>query len=362
MTRKETFQAWWMDENNNDLAQIELVRSGAGQLEMNSNADLKLGGSLTVVDIPSWVNPLRHRARIQATINGEVMSLGHYMIDVETVQYAARRGSSELLLLDQLKVPTEDLLSAPYSVGKGANIVAAAVDVLKSCGETRVAVTPSDAVLATPQVWEPGETKLQVINDLLAIANYWGLRTDSNGYFVFAPYLLPENRPVVREFVAGDGSLMKAEYTRTNNYSGVPNRFLAVSAEYEGKEEKSNSTGFDGLVGVAELTNNDSPYSYDNRGGRWVTQSDQVEAATQKDADAIAARRLNGLLTPVVALEVEHALFPELWLDRKVRVVPSNGDPFTGTITEMTIPLKAGGLVSGGWREVIPLEQNRAGH
>lgn len=352
--RSQTFAAWWVDEDGNDLAKIDLGERASGRMVWNSNADLKIGGSLVVWDVPEWVQPLRHRVRVEATINSETMPLGMYMIDMEDHAYRQRRGRHEITLLDQLQSPQQTKLIAPYAVGKGANIVQTAVNVLAACGETRVAVTPSTATLSAPLVWEPATSRLQVINDLLAAAGYWGLRTDASGYFVFAPYVLPENRPVVREFVAGEDSLMLPDYSKTNAYSGIPNRFIAVAPEYDAQDNAGENV-FTGLIGVATLMNNDSLFSYENRGNRWVDESEQVEAATQKEIDSIAQQKLAALINPSVTVNVEHALFPGLWLDQAIRVVPSNGAPYVATVTEMSFPLKANGLVSGGWREVVAL-------
>ena len=269
---RQEFRAFWLDADGNDVAEIDLVESGAGSLQFNTNADSKLGGSLRVRDVPSWVNPLLHRVRVEAVLDGEIMRLGSYLIDMEDVAYTRRSRSHDVTLLDQLQVPRQDLLVGPLAFGAGHNIIEAAVSVLAGAGESRTAVTPSAAVLATPLVWEPGTTRLQVINDLLAAAGYWGLRTDSQGRFAFAPYILPEARPIVREFVAGEGSLVKADYSKSHNYSGIPNRFIAVSGEYDTGDDDT----FEGLVGVADLTNPKSPFAAVNRGGRVVAQSERV--------------------------------------------------------------------------------------
>ena len=355
MARKETFEAWWCEPNGADIERIETSEAGAGQLDWNTNADLKMSGSLRVHDVPSWVNPLVHRVRVQATINDQVAPLGVYCLDQESLSRGKSKPVVNLRLLDQLLVPQDDKLVGPFAVAAGKNPVNEAVKALKATGETRIAVTPSTTTLATPLVWEPGETRQTVINDLLAAAGYWSLRTNLQGDFVFRPYLLPEVRPVAHEFVAGEASLMLPDYERTTNHAGIPNRFIAVSPQYDEGKEEGGGAAWQGLVGVADLTNPDSPFSIPNR-GRVVAVSEQVEASTQKEIDAIAKQKLSALVQPSATIDATHALIPGLWLDDLIYVAPSHGAPFTATVTQMSIPLRAGGLVKAQWREVTGLE------
>lgn len=353
MGRVESFQAWWCEPGGADIERIATVESGAGRLDWNTNADLKISGSLRVHGVPEWVNPLVHRVRVQATVNDVVIPLGTYCLEQESVTRGKSRSESALRLLDQLLVAQDDLLVGPYAVAKGKNPVSEAVKLLKTTGETRVAATSSNTTLATPLAWEPGVTKQKVINDLLAAAGYWSLRTNPAGDFVFRPYLLPEVRPVAHEFIAGETSLMLPEYERTTNHAGIPNRFIAVSQEYSDKTE--GGAAWKGLVGVADLTNPKSMFSIENR-GRVVAVSETVEASTQKEINAIAKQKLSALVQPTATIEATHALIPGLWLDDLVFVDPSQGNPFTATVTQMSIPLKAGGLVKAQWREVVSLD------
>lgn len=353
MARRESFQAWWCDRSGADIERVNTAESGAGQLDWNTNAELKISGSLRVHDVPDWVNPLVHRVRVQATINDQVAPLGMYCLEQESVARGKSKTQSELRLLDQLLVAQDDRLVGPYPVGAGRNPVDEAVTLLKSTGETRVAITKSDSTLAAPQVWEPGETKQHVINELLAAAGYWSLRTNLAGDFTFRPYTLPEYRPVAHRFVAGEASLMLPHYEVTTNHSGIPNRFIAVSPQYD--EGKDEGAAFQGLVGVADLTNPDSPFSIPSR-GRVVAVSEQVEADTQKQIDLIAQQKLSALVQPSATIEATHALIPHLWLDDLVYVAPSHGPAFTATVTQMSIPLKAGGLVKAQWRKVTSLD------
>lgn len=358
MARKETFQAWWCEPGGADIQQVDTVESGAGQLDWNTNADLKISGSLRVHDVPRWVNPLVHRVRVQATINGKVARLGTYCLEQESVARGKSKTSTALRLLDQLLIPQDDLIVGPYAVKAGANAVDEAVKVIKETGETRFAITKSDSKLATPLVWEPGTSRQKVANDLLAAAGYWSVRTNVNGDFVFRPYVLPEDRPIAHNFVAGQASLMLPDYERETNHAGIPNRFIAVSPQYDEGSKKTQdgkeTAKWEGLVGVADLTNPDSPFSIPSR-GRVVAVSEQVEASTQKEINNIAKAKLSALVQPTAKISATHALIPGLWLDDLVFVRPSHGSVFMATVTQMSIPLRAGGLVKAQWREVFSL-------
>lgn len=352
MARVESFRAYWCEQSGGVLEMVATSESGAGQVEVNTNADLKMGGKLRVHDVPEWVNPLIHRVKVEALIDGVPMPLGVFCVEEQSVAYGKGSRVSELTLLDQLFVPRNDLLLGPYAVGAGANIVSEAVKVLEATGEKRIAVTKSTAVLQTPLVWEPGVSRLQVINDLLAAAGYWGLRTNPVGDFEIKPYVLPEARPVVHEFIAGEASLMLPDYEVSTNHGNIPNRFVAWCPQYDDKDP--DSTKFEGLVGVAELTNRDSPFSYVNR-GRWVAQAEQVEAASQKEIDAIAQAKLSALVQPSASVEATHALIPGLWVDDVVYASPSQGEGFKAAVVKMGVSLKPGGLVKASWKQVVSL-------
>ena len=173
MARREVFEAWWCESNGADIERVQTAEKGAGQLDWNTNADLKISGSLRVHDVPDWVNPLVHRVRVQATINDTVAPLGTYCLEQESVARGKSKSAASLRLLDQLLVAQDDKLIGPHAVAAGKNPVNEAVALLKTTGETRLAITASTTTLATPLVWEPGETKQRVINDLLAAAGYW---------------------------------------------------------------------------------------------------------------------------------------------------------------------------------------------
>lgn len=209
--------------------------------------------------------------------------------------------SYDVTLLTKVAVIDEDTVEASFSVAAGTPIIATVVQLIESTGETRIAATASDATLRNQLVWEGGESKLTIINDLLAAAGYWSLWCDGSGQYRVEPYVEPGARAVAYEFAEGETAIHAPDWDREQNLSSVPNKFVVVG---QGSNEEPP------LIGIALNEDPDSQYSYQAR-GRWITSVEEgVEGDSQQVFDQLAQRRLWDAMSPVAKLSAEHAVIP----------------------------------------------------
>lgn len=177
------------------------------------------------------------------------------------------QGYDKLLILD------DDKFIDRYVITAGTNYRDAISDIIQSAGDTKINIEQTDKTLDKDREFEPGTSKLDAINALLALINYDSLYVDVHGYFCSRSYQSPTQRA--------------AEYTYTDNalsvtlpgveeefpINDVPNQFIAVRSNSEDEPLYSSYTN----------DNPDSPVSTVNR-GRTITRKDEVEDIADQEA------------------------------------------------------------------------------
>lgn len=331
-----------LDRNDQPLRRLDGVTGGDVKVE----ALTRLGGSgsLALDERGQGIDWMSHR--VQAVYDPGISGVDGWPIATMlfTSPHLTRQDGLigySVELLPKLAVIDEDATETGYSLAAGANIVDAVVALIESTGETRISATPSDKVLANPQTWPAGESKLTIINDLLTSAGYWSLWCDGSGLFRVEPYLSPADRPVAYRFEAGQASIHKAGWEREQDLASVPNRYVVVG---QGTDEEPP------LVGVALNEDPDSPFSFQAR-GRWITRTETgVEGADQAVFDQLAQRRLTDAMSPTGKLSVIHAPVP-LEPNGRVafRTAPVSVD---ATVMSMSYSFAWDTQVDAEWREI----------
>lgn len=242
-------------------------------------------------------------------------------------------------LLPKTAIIDRDSVTNTYSLAKGSAIIPEVVALIESTGESSIAVTDSDATTSVDLAFDAGESKLTIINELLAAANYSALWVDGSGQFRVEPYVEPSKRPIKYVFEPGKASIHKPVWSRSQDILSVPNRVVVLSP----------GTGEDPpIIGVAENTDPDSPYSIPNRGV--ISRQEQVsDMADANAATSHAEMLLHEGMTPVATLEVEHAIVP-LEPGDLVRFT-SRGDRLA-TVREMNFSFDFDSQCEALWREL----------
>ena len=92
-------------------------------------------------------------------------------------------------------------------------------------------VQDSTSKLPTAMEWEPGTSKLSIINDLLGAINYGSATYDEDGRFVGREYILPQNRTSQFRYATDSESVITGDVTQTVDLFGVPNTWILVVSD-----------------------------------------------------------------------------------------------------------------------------------
>lgn len=338
-----------LDNDENVIGELASGEAG-GSVTWTANASIKAGGQFGVVNIGRDIDWLNTRVRVWADIAAaygagtkiEGVQLGVYIPAVPVDEWSDSTLRNNVDILDKTSLLDQDIANgsvtgvAAYSVPAGANVIARVVDLIEEIGESAPAIQPATVVTAAPMVWDIGTTRLRVINDLLDAANYFSLYCDGAGQYRVDPYVEPSGRAPSYEqlnpFTKGETSLMDPSWSRENDIYSVPNRYVCIGV---------GDGDLEAMVGIATNTDPASPYSYANRGNRWITTVDSgVEAVDQAAIDAIASRRLAVATSVTQTLQVAHPLLPDLTINDIVVFTNPNAklDRVRTVVTSTTVP------------------------
>lgn len=352
-----------LDTNENLLGLLDAVEPESGSVKYAAYASVKSGGSITVTDIGNDIDWLNVRIRPVMTtgavnIDGTDLDtrLGVYTAAAPKEDWSATGRSWNVELTDKTGLLDTDIATGdasgrvPYAAAAGSNVIELVRDIIHGVGEDTPALEPGTEVLTQDLVWDLTATRLKVINDLLDLAGYFSIYCDGAGNFRVDKYVRPEDRVPVYEalnpFSKSETSLMSPNWTRDRDIYAVPNRYILVS-----QGDGTNP----GLVASATDTNPASPYSYANRGERWITRSETgVEAISQEVLDVMAARRLADAQSVTQTMEVQHAFLPDLGINKVIRFTnPDAGlDAARATVTNLEIPFDTTALCKSTIRVV----------
>lgn len=182
---------------------------------------------------------------------------------------------------DQLQVYSDDLVSARYTVAAGTNVVTAATALINSVlVPPAVNAVPHAGTLVSAKEWEPGASKLQIINGLLGMINYESLSFDETGQAQLVPYRPPSERQAEYEYTDDSHGLILPDVEQVLDLFGVANKWILVVSEPDQPPLISTYTNSD----PASLTST-------VRRQRTITDyRTEQEAVTQAVLDAKAAR------------------------------------------------------------------------
>lgn len=339
--RRPRWRYLLLDSADQPIGNLDGVSGGTCEVA----ATTRLGGtaSVTIDERGQGIDWMAHRMQIiyDPGIRGvDAWPIATMLFTSPKTMHGEDRVTHSVDLLPKVAVIDEDSVSKRYSLPAGAPIIATVVGLIRSTGESRIAVTESAATLRSAMTWDAAESKLTIINDLLSAAGYWALWCDGSGQFRVEPYVLPQDRPVAYGFQSGEFSIHKPDWGREQDLSNVPNRFVVVG---EGTDKVP------ALSAVATNEDPESPFSYQAR-GRWISRSEIGAEGSQAVLNALAKRRLSDAMSPVAKLDVTHAIVP---LDPgQVIDFQSSTHSAQATIQRMTYRLEYDGQCDAEWREI----------
>jgi len=182
--------------------------------------------------------------------------------------------------LDQTVVLRDFTVANRYTVLSGTNYATAIRELLVGSGIPRINVEPTDLTVATSRDWEPGTSRLDIVNDLLKAINYEPIAFNSEGVAVARQYVLPEQRATEYTYADDHQSVTEVAMSQAFDLEGVPNQWTLVVSDPD-------------RVLVSQWTNDNpnSPTSVTSRGRIIASFDDSVDAPTQEILDELAQRR-----------------------------------------------------------------------
>ncbi len=332
-----------LDRQDRPIGELDNVTPG-GTVEIRALSRLGASASLSLTDRGRHIDWLSDRLRVSYSDARGEWPIATLRFTSPVDQHTATSLGYQVELLSKTSILDTDRSPNVTVIPAGTPIIPTVVSMIQATGETRIAATPSDRVLVNDFVRPAGESRLTIINELLAAAGYWSLWCDGSGLYRIEPYVDPAARPIRHHFEHGK-TLYLPDWEREQDHASVPNRIIVVGVERDDAPA---------LIGTAENTNTASPYSWQSR-GVWITPEPEtgVEAADLNVLDQIAQRKLHEAMNPVAKLAVTHAV-EQLDPNDLVRFTPGDTGTRLATILGMTYTLDTGALVRADWREVIP--------
>ena len=340
--RQAGYMVTLLDMGDHMVRRLDGVTGGS--ITLSNSTRLRASGSLNLTEACGLIDWMTQRVRIDYTANGHTWGLGVFLMSAPTRSYSEVGSVWSVDLSSPLAVPDTDCVDSTFTVKAGSNLVDVAADILYETGLKRLSVTPSSAVASSDMIYDPGKSRLTIVNELLSAAGYWSAHPDGTGQIHLDPYVRPAARSVVYDFREGAHAIHLPEWERELDAAAVPNKVVFVS---QGSADKA------GLVGVAVNDDPSSPYSYPSR-GRWIVETRTgVEAADQESITAQARRRLIDVSTPSAAITLQHMPVPIQ--PNQVVGFTSQGHAAKGVVKEIEYSLDPTSLVKTKLLEVTDL-------
>ena len=312
------------------------------RVEHNVNAQIRGGCSLSLRDVGQELDWASVRFRPWVRVNNLTWPLGVFLPASPSLSHDEFGSAWDVPCLDKTSILDQDVMTTSYSVPAGAVVTDQVAELIAGAREASTASAPSTLTTRPPQTWEPGTSRLRIINDLLDGINYFSLWADRHGLFRAEPYRRPQDRSLAATFAAGEAAIHSPRWSRAQDIAGAPTRTVVI---VEGDEETP------GMTATADNTDPASPYSIPSRGRVVARTYTGVEAADQPTLDALAARYLADASTPSATLEVQHASVP---LDgNDVVRFASAGVDTLAVVEGWQVDLTPGSLMTGTWREGV---------
>lgn len=273
--RRWSFRYELLDDTNTKLADLTNVETG--HVEQNWLADIKRTAKFHLKEV-DWIDYLSDRIKpwarlhlppygpddwvewpqgvfVLSTPTRSIEPSGHVHRDVDGY--------------DLLQVLADDKVADRYTVTAGSAYTTAVLALLPSTSN----VEASPLTVPADLEWDPGTTKLAIVNDLLTAVNYESLSVDEDGVYEVRHYRSPADRAPEYTYADDADSLMMPEVEQTLDLFSVPNKWVLVVSEPDQAP----------IVGTYTNTDPGSLTSTVRRGRTIVdfrTQQDAADAAT----------------------------------------------------------------------------------
>jgi hypothetical protein len=235
-SRRWSFRYSLLDRDNRMLIE-DLDNVISGKVEQSWQSDIKRTATFSLRDtgvINYLTDRIMPRARLHLAPFGAYdwveWPLGVFLLNspkrkAETTGLVVR----DVIGYDALQVYADDCPPGRYTVPKLANIVGA-VSTLLGAFVSKV-ITPNTTTLTVAKSWDPGTTRLRIINELLSMINYNSLAFNETGQALVTPYVSPDKRTAEWTYADDDYGLMIPGMEQSLDLASIPNQVTLVVSD-----------------------------------------------------------------------------------------------------------------------------------
>ena len=144
-----------------------------GNITLSNSTRLRASGTLGLTEACGPIDWMTQRVRIDYTANGQTWGLGVFLLSAPMRTYSEMGSTWSVDLSSPLAVPDADCVDSTFTVKAGSNLVDLAADILHETALEHLSVTPSTATASSDMIYDPGKSKLTIVNELLSAAGYW---------------------------------------------------------------------------------------------------------------------------------------------------------------------------------------------
>lgn len=331
----------------------EIPALSGGTITRNDDTRIKEGAEASLVDDCDFGPDLVRVYLMGEWADGTTADvvLGTFVPVVPSRSITAGHSTYSLKMYGRLQELLDDKFAAPVMVEPGSNAVAVARAVCEAQGLT-VVVDPSDYVTTNARSYgvgarqnnsEVGDTKLDMVNDLLSLAGFRAATTDEMGRVLMRRYADPSSMAESWRFSEGPTAKFESDMTEERDYTTAANHVVV----------RYGTFGDDGtgsvVVGEAYDTDPGSDLSTVSR-GRVITSSYEYDelppGSDAGEMQAYADRRAETLLATAQSIvrrvTLTHAYAPVAVNDVVAIDYPSGGVSGRFQVRTQTMRLAGG--------------------
>lgn len=266
-------------ETGHEVERVKVIRGGS--ISRNDDTRIKESAELDMVGTYSFGPDFLRVYAEFGWLDGQSadVCLGTFLPVIPSREVHNGYSKASVKLYGRLQELLDDKFASPYTVQKGSNAVAVAKKVCEDCG-LEVLAEASDFVTSVTRAYgvgatsehskaDPettiGDTKLDMVNDLLDLAGFRAAFTDPWGRVVFQKYKDPSEKPVTWRFEEGPRAKFEARMDEERDYTDAANHVVV-------RYGSTSTDGSEVVVGEAWDRDPKSDLSTVSR-GRTITRS-----------------------------------------------------------------------------------------
>lgn len=322
---------------NNSLGSLDCAVIG-GTLNFSYYSDLKVSGSLEVVNVRSSMSEEEYLIRIwyTPTLDGEKqkINLGTFYFTSD-LHYENGTYKGTLNLRSLLARHIDDVVVKKWSLSKNKRIAECYKDVFKALGGFPLINGVKNKKITKQHIFDVGTTPMEILQYIADYSNA-EIVVNSLGQTVLQPYKSPVNKAksISHIVTANSTSVIKAGLDITNSIKEIPNRVVCTYEQSSGR----TSTMY---IGKAALDSKEKRSK--QKIGRWITQYYQVTNLSKpyvKNLKAKAAKYLKSLNHKKIYYEFE-TYYQPIEIGEVIRLKYDDID-VKGLVTDIDLDLSVG--------------------